>query len=96
MATGTVPRNYPLQLFVFSDMADTISAANLVSCLNSNNSWIPNGASAVQVGASANANRCLVLIMKAATAGQGFTVSPYADLNGLNLTYSGSTWAVAT
>lgn len=97
MASTVIPRNYPMQLYTFSDMADGLTAANLLTSLNANDPVIPIGTYAVLIGSSGNPNRCLILIVKGGpSSGRAITISPYVALNNLSLNYTSGTWAQAT
>lgn len=97
MASSVIPRNFPMQLYTFADMADGLTAANLLTSLNANDSVIPVGTYAVLIGSSGNPNRCLILVVKGGpSSGRAITISPYVALNNLTLTYTSGTWTQAT
>lgn len=98
MSLSTIKNNagksLPLKKFANMDSANSVD--NLLACLDANNSDIPAGVCALQVGSSANANKALILCIKVNdTAGRAFSVSPYTAINQLNLYLSSDGWIVS-
>ena len=86
-----------LLLLSFSDMGADNTVANLLASLNANLSNTPNGAMMIRVGSSTNRSKCLIVCIKPnGTTGRGLTISPYTDLNGLNLYLSSSGWSISS
>lgn len=86
-------KTFPLKKF--TNMGSANSVENLLACLDANNSDIPVGVCAIQVGGSTNPNKALIICIKpTTTAGRAFSVSPYLAINQLDLVLSSSGWAV--
>ena len=96
MATSTGARDYPLQLYKFTDMSASTTTA-LLNCLNANKDIIPSGPSALQLGNSGVGTRCLVIAVKVnSTSGRGYTVATTDAINGLNLKLTSTGWEIVT
>lgn len=99
MATSTLPRDNPLQLYKFTDMTASTTTA-LLNCLNNNTSIIPGGPSVLQLGNTGPGGvgtRCLVIAVKANnSAGRGFTVATTDAINNLNLKLDSTGWSIVT
>ena len=98
MAEATIKNltNKSLPLLKITNMGATNDVDTLLACLDANNSDIPVGVCALQVGSSANPNKALIICIKVTgTAGRAFSVSPYAAINQLNLYLSSDGWLVS-